>query len=763
MKKLICLVLLCLIPLNMMASCAKDDEIGTGNNVNVNETEKKERVKTKVTNVYRSNDVTLPEGYEVPFTEAIEYADGEFTFRARYNNHTYEMADFALTTEGEVRQVENAASGTVEPIQQDYYVSRQWVMEDGTTLFTEYPNAENVYSMYFSARKANGDRLFSVDIAGYLGYDLSWDADPARIGFRVMDCVTAEGIYIVLTSEGLCAISGSGSMVWKETSQSKPTAIANTEVGVLYLSATGGLRPVNIRDGKLGDAVVMPEGIIWDTGCEIYIGSGHDFYVSDPMYLWGVDYILKEDGTYTMESTEIISWQNSDLVQSEISQLCIADPETILVNMSNYDNPEKVLNYKLSLLTKVPDDEVVAEEIINLAKMDEYYNLAYAVQKFNKASETHRIVVTDYSYYEDDEQKQQKLNAEMAAGRVPDIIVFGPDLDSDKMLQTYVNSGIFADIIPYLQADETFRYDDLLGYVTQPYMTHEGEMYYFNLSPSTSIYISPKGLLDGPITPDEMFELLETLPEGTYLTTNDKSYAKLMLNNAIDSFVDWDNYTCSFDDGTFAEMIDRVKAIPDQKERPFTEEGEREAAIAEGKLYLINYSANLIEWLDTKYYYGDNATPVGIPNNEGKLITGSMYSNSYLAVTDGSAYKAEAVDFLECLMYSGYENPCYYESDVDKIYEEYKDKTFVYNKGKESIAWDQYADEAQGDKMKITEELVAEFKAILNDIDDRVHDDTMVYEIAYEEIWNGDPSRTGEEIADIVQSRVSIYLAEISK
>lgn len=758
MKKLFGLALLCLLTLCVVTSCDSEVDVGNEggeNQVGTNDTENRsepvkiDKGETILTGVYSSDVITLPSGYKVWYDEEIVFSDGEFRFKANYGNMKDDYKNFAVAKDGTLREVSDTGSNIAEAVQPDHWVNAAWETGDGALAFVEIYGDDYISSMFFSARDEGGNVIFSADIPAYMNYDLAWDVDLSRIGFRILDCLYIDGTYLLLTSEGLCAVNSNGTLRWSETSQKEPSAIAQTEVGVLYLSGTGGLRTVNMSDGKLGEQIELPEEIAGADQSEIYLGGGHDFYISNTIALWGVDFTVSKDGSYKTSSCEVINWQNSDIIPSQINSLCIADAETVMSNN---------MGDKIMLLKKVQGEVVLDRVIINVAQMGSNYNMPSRVKEFNDSSETHRVIVTDYSAYADIEQRMQMLNMDMAAGRVPDLIYFYPLTTDEDVLQTYVNSGIFTDLVPLLKADETFHYDDLLGYVTKPYLTNDGELPYFKLMPSLFVYTARADTLDGPITPEEMFELLDTLPEDTLLTAVESRYAKNMLTAAIEDYVDWDNYTCSFDDGTFAELIDRVRAIP-ELDYPYSDTSEAVIAMREGKLILHEPLLSMTYWFDLEYSYGGELVPVGIPNRDGKLIVGSSISPT-IAILDSSENKAAAVDFLELFAQNRY----FYGSKIDELYEEeYKDKTFVYKNGRSTIVDDEHADEYQGDKRKMTEEFVDKYKAFLNDIDAYLRNDTKVYEIAAEEIWNSNPDRTGKEIADIIQSRVSIYLAEISK
>ena len=89
----------------------------------------------------------------------------------------------------------------------------------------------------------------------------------------------------------------------------------------------------------------------------------------------------------------------------------------------------------------VPADEIVEKQIITLANLSDDWYLQFAVTAFNKQSQTHRIVMTDFMQYGDD-QRKMKFDTEIASGRVPDIVIYGQMNNMDTTLDTYIRSDL---------------------------------------------------------------------------------------------------------------------------------------------------------------------------------------------------------------------------------------------------------------------------------------------------------------------------------
>ncbi len=99
--------------------------------------------------------------------------------------------------------------------------------------------------------------------------------------------------------------------------------------------------------------------------------------------------------------------------------------------------------------TKVEPEDVKDKQIITLAMAYTNWNVRSEIIKFNKSSEEYRIQIQDYSSMyntmEDNNIGLTKLNADIASGKIPDIIL----LDDQMPIDSYMNKGLFEDLRPY--------------------------------------------------------------------------------------------------------------------------------------------------------------------------------------------------------------------------------------------------------------------------------------------------------------------------
>ena len=717
-------------------------------------------LQTEVSHVYKSTVMEIPDpDYRVSMGESAVWNGERFVIKAFLLdkeagglwvdfNKTYSFLPDGTDI------LEEIPRPKVETIQENSYPQDVRTLENGETLLTEVVQDGEKLGLYLSLRDEKNEPVFSVDLAGEFQFDYTRMKDGSGV-FTFLDAVQdetgGESRYLVLTSEGLCAFDAAGKRLWLDDTRQNPISIAATDAGILYLYGgeyNQSLRLVDPVTGELGDSVELPEEI---AGSVFYMGEGYDLYAKNNLAMWGVTFGYTEEGAVTCTYEKVIDWVNSELTPSELKDFCIADENTMaVIRYDMYDNSDN--GGELLLLTWVPPEDVVVKEIITLAKLrDGNQSLDRAITDFNKSSETHRIVVTDYTIY-DEEVRKTFFDAELAAGNVPDILLFGDP--NEPVVESYEKSGLLADLLPYMEFAQ-----DLLGYVTKPYIRENGALYVFPLQPTAGTNWGSAEFFDGPITIEEALALEENPPEGYVFYSYEKGFYNYIMEGLFHDCVDFAAGTCSFDDGRFAEVYGKIRHMlsVEKSEKPTLLQG--------------GGTRSVYSWVITRKEAGE-LVPVGsIPNAERKLYAGSSYE--YLAVTEQSEHKAQCLDFIETYTHSKmpYSSIFFYPEDIYDNLAEYDDMTIFLTPDGPKTVYDSWLEDPSlmpaavgtltGDSFKLTKADADELIAFLDSIDTSLRTDTGLFDIFWGEVWNPD-ERTPEEVADAIQSRASIYLAENS-
>jgi len=646
------------------------------------------------------------------------------------------------------------------------------------TLFTDYE--VGCYVHLYDKKEQYLHTLLPADAFGY-ALDRDINSMTGEV-FSVTKMLSVPGVgddaparYGILTTEGFAVYDETGTLSFKIDDGNTPAAILDTDAGLLYLSenrqGTQILRQVDTVVGQLGAEITLPEELtaqtLVSTSTKLLAGAGYDLYAYNGRGLYGVNFT---DAELNTESTLVIDWAESNIAPSDIRAVCMIDDKTAAIVTS--DMLDIGTDCVLSLYRMIPSDEVIPKKEIVIAKLTEDYMLQFAVRDFNRASDTHRAVIRDYTQYEHDQMKLA-FDTDLAAGNVPDLILMGTFSNMfDTLVSTYERSGILADLTPLLQADEDFNYDGLLGYITKPYQYY-GAQYLFPIAPVQNLLFGhTEDFGDGGgITHDEFLSVMESCAaDGKALSVRIDPWNVVMANGVHEQY-DEKTAVCTFDDGTLSALSERAHAIPVGDETLPTDI-KAEELFRTGQIRLCeSYSGftSLYDYVKEMKSLGEDAVMIGYPTEDGTLSMGSGIIYALLAITEVSEEKAACVDFLQTMVdikreqtykdlmaSSGY---TFYREDIDHQLTAFDGKTIIVNGRSTKILDDEKAVGEPGVHFKLTREDADAFAALLDSIERRVDNNTPAAAIFWNEYW-ADPQKPFDEFLKIVQSKMSIYLSE---
>ncbi len=724
-------------------------------------------VKDGLTGVFSETAIPLPDGYGV--FEAPVCSDGVFTvdlFLIDEDGNYYVDRDRkALTFD---------KSGEVLGIEPGKPFSASGSFELGKAVFT----SDERFNLTFTYKD---DEIAVINLPRLFGHDDS-EFDNQRYdaaSFGLISIAEDSGVYYLLTTDGICAVSQSGDVLWTKTYGCETAALLSTDIGIFCLageSSPGGSsadKTYSLRrlmpDGSLGDASALPDCIagadgIGGRGVSFYRGSSDQkLYAATETALWSLSMeVNKKNGSVSCSASECLNWLNSDISPSSIAALCVADENTAAaVRSTNGRN-------QLVLLTRTPESELSQKKIIRLALMSEPYEFApyiqSAIERFNRENGDYRITVTDFTIYES-ERRSMLFNAELSAGRVPDILILSSESENDPTVRDYADSGIFCDLLELMKASGGFDYENLLGYATKPYL-QGGRQYVFPLRPSAETQFGSSEYFSGPMTPEEVFSEIERLPDGVHWTSGSHYFKMTTLQGIMDDFIDYDNSVCSFDDGRLEAVLDRLAPIPDEGMADGLKTSiECFRGINRGELRLVQYfPKSLNSFVAMKRYIGSDITAVGYPSYEKKLYARNTVG-AYFAITEASDSKEAAfgllVDILAAFEEQNFNdgNYAFFRSDVYRQLEKYSGKTmFLGDRGLRSVD-DSELTPAMTGGFKLTAGDAEEYIAFLDSIDAILSTDSAIYSVYSDECFSSVP-RSSKERAEMIQSQASIILSE---
>lgn len=474
------------------------------------------------------------------------------------------------------------------------------------------------------------------------------------------------------------------------------------------------------------------------------------------------------------EAQQMMSFVNSDLNVSYLDAILSMDEEHFVGLYSVYDDRTYARTLEGGIFTKVNPEDIPDKEVLILGGAYIASDLKERVVDFNKSSNTHRIVLKDYSQYntnEDYNAGYTQLNNDIIAGNMPDILV----VDSYNMsLENYVSKGLLADIGALIANDEELSQIDYMDNVFEACKV-DGKLYEVIPSFSVNTYIGKTSLVGShrSWTMEDAQALLAKMPEGTSLfgdMTRD-GYFRTVMELCGRDFIDVYSGKCNFDSEEFISLMEFAKTLPKEFSDDYYGEDwymNYESQYRDERTILSNCYITGIQYLvyTINGSFGEEVSFIGMPTSggQGSAIT---TSTSY-AISAKSAYGDVAWQFLKYYLTNEYqdtidwqlpvsefhfdkvahkatEKPVYYDNLGNKIEEEYS-----YWINDENIILDPF-----------TPAQVKSIKNFIGNVNTRSYNNEDIMNIITEEMeafYLGDKSAA--DVAAIIQSRAQLFVNE---
>ena len=525
------------------------------------------------------------------------------------------------------------------------------------------------------------------------------------------------------------------------------------------------LSPIDFAAAKFSDQTyTLP-----NTSRTAYAGSGdYLFYFSDDNDLYGFK-------TESNENELLLNWINCDVLADYVVGFGRTGDGQLTLITTEYSggryNGEPV-NYVVTL-TKTPTSEVQEKTTLKMVSVGLNQDVRSQLVRFNRTNGTYRIELEDYSKYAGDGSDamasiQTHLNNEIAAGRTPDIID-----TSFFSVESYIRKGLFADILPMLEADSTLSRNDLMDcyvnsisvngklYLVSPFFTYQ------TLAGPRSLWGDTSGW-----TWNDVAEFQKQNPDKILFPTSysRSDFFRNIFPYSMDTYIDFDSSTCNFNQSSFLDLLNYAKTFPTQEEIDSRDYSYYYDDILSGAQVLDEasfYSFDSIDTLTT--LFGDRLSYVGYPSENG---TGSMIlCTSGFAICEKSAHKDGAWSFLRTLLSEDFQGTNTYgwglptnKAAFNAAKQQYLDSISYDENGNpistSGIGW---GDSGMLDIYPAGEEDLEDFIAALNRVSKGVHYDNAMLDMIMEDVeqfFAG--SSTAENTASVIQSRLSTYLSEQS-
>ncbi len=496
-----------------------------------------------------------------------------------------------------------------------------------------------------------------------------------------------------------------------------------------------------------------------DSYYEFFSGEGHKLYVKS------------SDGVYSFEPEDgklnkLLDYSSSNIGSGDWGTLgcAVALSETEIIA----DVPENFTS-RLAKLSKVSPEEIADKIIVTMGVLDMGSYLKSKILDFNRSNDKYRIEVTkQYGYGDDD------LNTDIISGDIPDIVMVSSTvIDFYSDLGKYVDKGIFQDLTQEFDNGGAFGDVELLPNIAEM-MKVKGKFYTVIPSFAVETYTMYEKLADGKTSMSyaDCDELVKKnnfeydVAFGGMLRQEDLLTYEWMFNK--NQYIDWDNKKCAFNSKEFIEFMNFVKKFPVES-ADMPKEGESfmnpDFKYEKGEaLFRASTFCDINDYIEIKQgIFKDNITLIGYPSSDGKNLA-YIYPLTF-AVNAKTENREGACAFLRYLFtmkeanYNTYPTPGF--SSDKKVFEAGLQRATQEYSGESELDYFYFGDKIK--KKPLSQEEVDKFRDYVISIDTRYESANEISNIISEEcsaFFSG--QKTPEEVAEIIQNRVSVYINENS-
>ncbi len=503
----------------------------------------------------------------------------------------------------------------------------------------ELMKAEYTYVQYASASgedvvftDGNGN-VYKVDTTGKLARKVSLKNNDANayIDISRMEC---EGDIVKLISQDYTG------------GQSKATFMT-----------------IDMKSGKTDKTELPAETFrnVWN----YYLGPGYSLYYSDSSALYGYDIA-------SQKSTELMNYLNSDVTSSMVNNVLILSPDRFI--STGYD--ESSGGSVLSILDRIPEDEIPEKYIITLATINGAYSASRNAVRFNRESDEYRVVIrdynpdkyaptdgSDYNYQDLIKLAIDEMNNDILGGNVPDILL----VNEYVPLENYAAKGMLVNLYDFMDKDPEIKRADYLQNILKA-LEIGGKLYrimpYFAINTLAAKTKNVNGMTSWNM--EQFIKWKNSLPADVKVfreMTRD-NLLQYFLSYAHDDFIDSKTGRCNFDTKDFRLLLEYVASVSeksiwddigDDYDQQFWEDYEN--ALRNDKAMLESfYVSNFYAYRNATSYtfYDEDITFIGLPVAEGN--GSSITCDEAYAIFKKSNLKDGAWSFVSYFLKQEYQD-----------------------------------------------------------------------------------------------------------
>ena len=780
-KKTLCVLTAVLVASAGFASCKSKNDPNNNQSSQSGVVQSAESAKSTL--AFKPSEILAPEGASI--NGSIAYRDGlYYACSSKYNDDGTSEAkvlvfdESGLKTEIPVNKCSAEEWGT--------FMGELNIGDDGsvTVVYMLYDNSDegkNKYTLYKFDK--DGNQISSEDMSDVFNIADTSD-DRAYMSNFLFD---KDGNLIINFSSSIRVVSPTGEKLFDipmENENSNINSLITTNAGVpafLYTEWTSGetkytLIEIDVNAKGKGKTYDLTAAMAYI----VYPGSG-DFvcYTKSDTGISGV----RADGS----RENVLNLLNLGVDNSGSDSFVVNSDGSFVMSMWDMETGStKIVHVK-----PVDPSTVKEKKIITLGCYSIPWNLRSAIADFNKKSDEFVIATTSYSDTNDtaSDAALTKFNNELLTGNIPDILLVDPTMP----YQSYVAKGLFADLYPVIDADPDMSREDILPNVLTALET-DGKLMSMATSFTVQTFATKPELVDneGYLRMSAASEAAASTGASLGAAMNREDFLKMGIY--FSNYIDLKNRSCNFDNDSFKLLLNESKKHPetidwDEWMNDPDSQLNMEKAFIEGRELLQSISFSSFDFYSERAHLGDNYVFTNFPS-ESPVTKSILTPGIRLAISEKSANKQAAWDFIEEVMketlradpytwwsedgashtveddirYDTFDGLPVIKKDFETLKEHATDRNHYYDEKGKAVYEDRTVWIADSE-VKVNDMTKEEVQAIADSITS-CNTALESYEEIYNTIikdevqnfWAG--TTTAEQAAQMVQSRVSLYISE---
>ncbi|WP_342757760.1 hypothetical protein [Kineothrix sedimenti] len=386
-----------------------------------------------------------------------------------------------------------------------------------------------------------------------------------------------------------------------------------------------------------------------------------------------------------------------------------------------------------------------------------------AVVQFNNSNPEYRITIVDY-WEQDNDTSVNNLYYDLIAGKGPDILLLDSLYIDDWVLGS---KGVLDNLVPYMEKSDVLHKEDMVNSVYES-LLNNGQLYMLPTNFTIDTLVTKeKWVADKRVwSTDDIMNILDNNP---YLLEKTPISKEMMLQLCISYGMDigTSKENLRLDKARLQQYIELAGRMPSEVFYTSDTSVRRQGQM----LFEPNSFSDVKEYLYSSYVWGDDTIFAGYPGAAGNGAV--IIPDNCFAINAKSSYKEKAWEFIESHFtdeLQGTITPSWKFSTCNKILNRQleasmKIDTYLDGEGNErEVPVISYFDDMENRVVEIYAAREEDIKIIRALIDGSViirRNVSPLVSIVMDEVpayFTG--QKTVNEVTDIIENRVNIYLNE---